>query len=92
MNGIIINLGTAQTSWKSKLKNEAMWSSLEAEYQYVTEAAKEVMWYHNIFNEMQMIITKSILVMVDNLNSIKVIKDHVFQGRTNYIEKSCHLI
>ena len=42
-SGIIFFLGTASTSWKSKLQNEDAQPSSEAEYRSVAEASKEAM-------------------------------------------------
>ena len=91
-SGIIFSLGTTPTSSKSKLQNEVAQSSSKTEYRSVAEASKEAMWYHNVFDELGMTLSKSISIMVDNMSCIKMAKDLVLQGQTKHIEKSYHFI
>ena len=89
-SGYVFNIGSAPISWRSKLQDEIAESSLEAEYRACADASKEALWLRHFFEDLEMPLTKPLVIYCDNKSCIALGKNPVQNARTKHLEQKCH--
>ena len=69
-----------------------MLSSIEAEYKRETMATCEVIWLHNLLENIRFEFSSFTQVFFDNIINIYVANNHVFHARTKCIEVHHHFV
>lgn len=82
--GYLIYCCGGVTSWKSKRSSTIALSTLEAEYNAITEATREVLWARGLYSEIQRPITGPTPLYSDSQNAISTSKDPKHHGRTKH--------
>uniref|UniRef100_A0A5S6Q5K6 Reverse transcriptase Ty1/copia-type domain-containing protein n=1 Tax=Trichuris muris TaxID=70415 RepID=A0A5S6Q5K6_TRIMR len=82
--------GTA-ISWFSQKQKGVALSTTEAEYVAASEAAKELIWLKNLYNELAVVQPKPTL-FVDNMGAVKLSKNPEFHKRTKHIAVRFHFV
>ena len=89
-SGYVFNIGSAPVSWRSKLQDEIAESNSEAEYRACTDALKEALWLRHFFEDLEMPLTKPLVIYCDNKCCIALGKNPVQNARTKHLERKCH--
>jgi hypothetical protein len=71
-------------SWSSQRQRSVALSTTEAELIAASEAAKEVIWLSRLLKEITTVTTS--VLYVDNLSTVKLIKNPVYHKRSKHIE------
>uniref|UniRef100_A0A5S6QR79 Reverse transcriptase Ty1/copia-type domain-containing protein n=1 Tax=Trichuris muris TaxID=70415 RepID=A0A5S6QR79_TRIMR len=87
---ISLYAGTA-ISWFSQKQKGVALSTTEAEYVAASEAAKELIWLKNLYNELAVVQPKPTL-FVDNMGAVKLSKNPEFHKRTKHIAVRFHFV
>ena len=84
----------ALISWKSKSSKSVTLSSTEAEYFASSEAAKELMFIHNLLVGMSIIkdVKLPLVLRVDNTGAIYLANNHTTSPRTKHIDIRAHYV
>ena len=91
-SGILYKIGTTPIAWSSKLQPTLSLSSTEAEYHVLSEAARNITYFHRLLNELQIGDKAPTLIFCDNLSSIRLVKNPVMHQQTKHIELEHHYI
>lgn len=83
--------GSSLISWKSKKQLTVAKSSTEAEYRALTHATCEAHWLFNLFNELQLLLSKSSNLYCDSQSALHLAANPIFHEQTKYIEVDCHI-
>ncbi|GKD51611.1 homogeneously-staining region, partial [Tanacetum coccineum] len=67
-------------------------SSTEAEYRALADCTCEITWLQSLLKDLQVPITKPVLIMCDNQSSIALDSNPVEHARTKHIEIDCHFV
>lgn len=92
ISGIVCTLGGTAISWISKKQSTVALSTTEAEYQALTEAAKEALWIRSFLQELKHPVSEPTIIWNDNTGAIALSQDPVHHGRTKHIEIKHHFI
>ncbi|GJY12933.1 uncharacterized mitochondrial protein-like protein [Tanacetum coccineum] len=92
ITGFCIFLGPCLISWQSKKQLVVSRSSTEAEYRALAYCACEITWLQSLLMDLQVPITKHVLIMCDNQSSIALASSPVQHARTKHIEIECHFV
>uniref|UniRef100_A0A5S6Q053 Reverse transcriptase Ty1/copia-type domain-containing protein n=1 Tax=Trichuris muris TaxID=70415 RepID=A0A5S6Q053_TRIMR len=87
---ISLYAGTA-ISWFSQKQKGVALSTTEAEYVAASEAAKELIWLKNLYDELAVVQPKPTL-FVDNMGAVKLSKNPEFHKRTKHIAVRFHFV
>lgn len=90
-SGFVSTFGGAAVTWMSRKQPVVALSTTEAEYVAACEGAKEVVWLYRLLNEITSESIKPVL-LVDNLSTIKLIRNPEFHRRTKHIEVRFHFV
>ena len=84
----------ALISWKSKSSKSVTLSSTEAEYFASSEAAKELIFIHNLLIGMNIIndVKLPLILRVDNTGAIYLANNHTTSPRTKHIDIRTHYV
>jgi len=78
-------MGTGPTSWNSKLQSYVATSTAEAEYYALSECTKQVLWYGNIFEELNFTPQK-LNIFIDNKSTIYNAENDTINQRSKHID------
>ena len=81
-SGYVFLLGTTTISWSSKKQPTVALSSTEAEYRAMTNAICEAMWIKKLMKDL-CIENLQIIIYCDNMSSIYLANNPVFQAKRN---------
>jgi hypothetical protein len=84
--GFVMCLGGCPVSWRSRRHRCRVLSSMEAEYVEATEAAKEVLWFRELMNELGYGMVKPTPLYEDNKGCIAFSKNNTCHDRTKHID------
>jgi hypothetical protein len=68
------------------------WSSAEAEYSAVVNAAAECIWLRQLLDELHCGISKATVVYYDNISAVYMSSNPVHHKRTKHIELDIHFV
>ncbi|GJU77183.1 putative RNA-directed DNA polymerase [Tanacetum coccineum] len=86
VTGFCVFLGGSLVSWKSKKQTTVAKSSAEAEYRAMTAMACEIMWLHNLLQEL------NVRPAIHTNGSIQIAANPVFHDKTKHFEIDIHFI
>ncbi|GKC37574.1 uncharacterized mitochondrial protein-like protein [Tanacetum coccineum] len=92
ITGFCVFLGPCLISWQSKKQSVVSRSSTEAEYRALADCTCEITWLQSLLKDLQITITKPILILCDNHSSIALASNPVQHARTKHIEIDCHFV
>jgi len=92
LSGYCILLGSSLISWKSKKQESVSLSSCEAEYRAINKAQAEIIWLHQLFNDLRIKIALPTSLYCENNSAIYLANNPVFHERSKHIEIACHAI
>jgi hypothetical protein len=92
VSGILHKLGNTTIHWSSKLQPTVSLSSTEAEYRVLTDAAKDIIHFRRMFQELGALSDNPTTLFSDNQSSIKLVKNPVLHARTKHIEIHHHFV
>ncbi|GJX33299.1 retrovirus-related pol polyprotein from transposon RE1, partial [Tanacetum coccineum] len=67
-------------------------SSTEAEYRALADCTCEITWLQSLLLDLQVPITKPVLIMCDNQSSIALASNPKQHARTKHVEIDCHFV
>ena len=85
-SGFLVTMGGAAISWSSKLQSVVTLSTTEAEYIAAVNSSKEILWLRNILQELQLPVTQSSSLFMDNNSSVQVAKNPEHHGRMKHLD------
>ena len=97
-SGYIFKYGECTISWNSSKQKIVSLSSTEAEYKGLTNAAKEAIWYQQMFIELNnnckniAVIGNEIILYCDNKSTICLAKNPEYHSRSKHIDIRHHFI
>lgn len=91
-SGFMFSFGTATVTWSSKKQPIVSLSSTEVEYRGAAVAACEVAWLRKLLDDLQIQVSREIVIYCDNLSSIQLARNPAFHARTKHIEVHYHFI
>ena len=77
--------------WRSTLQSTVALSTTKAEYMTITKAFKEVIWMHELVNDLD-IAKKHVDVFCDSQSDICMSKNQVHHARIKHIDVQFHFI
>jgi hypothetical protein len=83
-SGVVCQYMGGPISWSSQRQRSVALSTTEAELIAASEAAKEVIWLSRLLKEITTVTTS--VLYVDNLSTVKLIKNPVYHKRSKHIE------
>ena len=89
--GYLFIMAGGPVCWRSTLQSTIALSTTEAEYMAVTEAFKEVIWMHDLINDLG-ILQEHIDGFCDSQSAICLSKNQVHHARTKHIDVCFHSI
>lgn len=97
IGGYLIRLNNDVISWQVKKQSVVALSSTEAEYMQMTQAAKEIKWFSNLFKELKEISLSiyyqpTTIMFCDNRSAIELSKNDLYHDRTKHIDLRYHFI
>ena len=90
--GLSLSLNDVCVHAKSKVQNRPALSTAEAECNAVEAVLKEIEWYRGLLMELNISITKPVVVFQDNQTAIRLSNDCIAHQRTKYFRISQHYI
>jgi hypothetical protein len=90
--GYCLFLNGCLVSWYTHKQPTVAQSSAEAEYMAATDIVKEIKWMKMILTEMNFIVEKPTVVLIDNQSAIKIAEHDVDHSRTKHIDIKYHFI
>jgi hypothetical protein len=97
VGGYLVRLNNDVISWQVKKQSTVALSSTEAEYMQMTQAAKELKWFINLFSELYSISNSNYYIPTtvmkcDNRSAIDLSKNDIYHDRTKHIDLRYHFI
>ncbi len=91
-SGYVFSLGGGAFSWSSKKQSTVALSSVEAEYMAAVHCSKQVIWFKNLIEEMNIILKNSLIVFSDSQGSIAMGKNNEQKSRSKHIDIKYYFI
>jgi histone deacetylase 1/2 len=92
VTGYLIFYNGGLISWKTQLQKSNSSSSTESEYKAIHEAGKESLWISNILFELDLPLSKPIVIFEDNNSSINATENPVQHSRLKHIDIIYHQV
>lgn len=90
--GHMIYIDNTLVSWKSKRMNIRTHSSMESEYYEANEAAKSVLWFRRLLEELDYSQTQPTVIYEDNTACISFSKNNTDHARTKHIDQRAYCL
>lgn len=92
--GYFFQLAGAAISWESRKQRTVALSSTEAEYNALSEAAKEAVYLRNFLEEagFNNLVADKTIIYCDNQSARELMRNPVFHSRTKHIDIKCHYV
>jgi len=90
--GYVVTINGSPTSWCSRLQQSVAQSTTEAEYVAIAECSKDIIWYQQLFAELNIKNEKPTTIFSDNQGAILLTKNSIFHKRTKHIDIRFHFI
>lgn len=91
-SGYSVFIGGNLVQWSSKKQKVVSLSSTEAEYRSLSQAATELVWIRNLFEEIGIKMTTCPVIWCDNMSAGALSSNPVFHARTKHIEIDVHFV
>lgn len=85
-SGYCYSFASVVFSWNSKKQEIVAQSSTEAEYIATAVAANQAQWLRKVLSDLRMVLTKGILLNIDNQSAIAITKNSMHHGKTKHIQ------
>ena len=92
VSGHIIYFMGAPIVWRSKAQTTVSLSSTEAEYNALTETAREIKFVVQLLSSIGYEVERPVVVHVDNMAAIQIAESDVSSGRTKHFDIKQHYI
>ena len=92
ISGMAIKLGRGLVSWKSKMQSTVTLSSTEAEYNSLSETAREVIWLRHLLADLGHEQAGPTVIYEDNQQTIVWAQDPKHHGRNKHLDVKLHYI
>lgn len=92
ISGMAIKLGRGLVSWKSKMQSTVTLSSTEAEYNSLSETAREVIWLRHLLADLGHEQSGPTVIYEDNQQTIVWAQDPKHHGRNKHLDVKLHYI
>ena len=83
----VIKMGTGTVSWRSKLQDVVSLSTTEAEYIAGVHAGQELIWFHNLFEELGYSFSGPHTLFIDNQSAIAFSHNPAHHGRMKHLDR-----
>ena len=92
--GFVVLLNNALVAWKSCKQLTVALSTMEAEYMALTDAAKEIKWIRQLFDELNygIVPRPPTILRTDNQGALALAKNPVNHSRSKHIDIKHHFI
>lgn len=90
--GFCIFLGSNLLSWCAKKQPTVARSSTEAEYRALAQCTADIVWLHQLLDELHVSSATPYVLWCDNSSAIALANNPVFHARTKHIEVDYHFI
>lgn len=90
--GYIFTFAGAPISWSSKKQSVVALSTCETEYIAACAAACQALWLSSLLQELQIVSSTAIDLLVDNKSAIDLSRNPVSHGRSKHIEIKFHFL
>ena len=84
--GFALLLDGGAISWGSKKQSTVLLSTVEAEFIAASTAVKEVLWHRALFSSLDMALTHTARVLIDNQGALELIKSGHINDCTKHID------
>lgn len=91
-SGYAIFLGSGAVAYKSKMQSIVALSSCEAEYIALVECIREIIWLVQHLQALGAVISRPVVVGIDNQAAIALAKNPVLHEKTKHIDTRHHFI
>ena len=85
-SGMVVKMGTGAVSWRSKLQDVVTLSTTEAEYISGVHAGQEMIWFHNLLEELGYTFTGPHTLYIDNMSAIAFSQNPEHHGRMKHLD------
>src|SRR5215469_4520434 len=82
----VVKMGTGAVSWRSKLQDVVTLSTTEAEYIAGVHAGQELIWLHNLLEELGYSFTSPHTLYIDNMSAIAFSRNPAHHGRMKHLD------
>jgi hypothetical protein len=90
--GYVVMLANGPIHWKSTKTKVTCMSSTEAEYMSISDLGRELQSYANLYDALQLPLTKPMLIYEDNLGTIAMCVSDSYTARSKHIAVRYHHI
>jgi len=90
--GYIFTIDNMPVTWTSQRQKLVTLSTTESEYVAAASAAKEIIWLRKLLKDIDCEMSAPTTLFVDNLSTVKLIKNPEFHKRTKHIDIKYHFI
>lgn len=91
-SGHVVTINNSPISWASRVQKSVALSTTEAEYYAITDCAKDILWYQQLFVDLAIKLIKPTIIFSDNQGAIKLSKNAVFHKRSKHVDVRMHFI
>ena len=82
--GYCVSIGGCVVAWKTKCSSMVCLSTAEAEFVAATEAAKDVLWFRGILDELSLLPSDASAVFEDNQACVRMIQNQSVSARNRH--------
>ena len=88
----VFTIAGRAVAWSSKKQSRIALSSAKAEYTAAIHAVKQVLWYRNFYQELDLPVETPLIILSDNQAVISISHNPKFHVRTKHIDIDMHFL
>ena len=92
VNGYVVIIAGGAVTWSSKKQQTVALSTAEAEYIAATHIAKQVLWHHSLYQELNFTLPSTSTIFTDNQATIAISHHPKFHTHTKHIDINYHFL
>ena len=92
ISGYVFTIAGGAVAWSSKKQSRIALSTAEAEYVAAVHAVKQVLWFRNFYQELDLPVETPSIVQSDNQAAISISHNPEFHARTKHIDIDMHFL